>query len=149
MEPDNPNSRVQRLWGFRSTPLVVALPTAEVSLTPQQEQVNYFFVDLGKEVMRMKQLAYWKGSEATAEAVREEIARRFGDEEAENYDPTENCFTFNTWKAKGFHVKKGEKAIRSMTLVEAKDPNAKEGEETQVKRYPKTVHLFYIKQVEK
>jgi hypothetical protein len=129
--------------------LVADLPTAEVSLTPQQEQVNYFFVDLGKEVMRMKQLAYWKGSEATAEAVREEIAQRFGDEEAENYDPTKNCFTFNTWKAKGFHVKKGEKAIRSMTLVETRDPNAKEGDEKEVRRYPKTAYLFYIKQVEK
>ena len=96
----------------------------------------------------MKQLAYWKGSVDTAEAVRKEIAQRWGEDEAEKYDPTKNCFTFDTWKAKGFHVKRGEKAIRSKTLVEVEDPNAKEGDETEVKRYPKTVYLFYIKQVE-
>src|SRR5438445_13334576 len=96
-----------------------------------------------------KQLAQWKGSQNTANAVREEIAKRWGIEEEEKYNPLENCFTFKTWKAKGYHVKKGEKAIRSMTLVEKEDPNATEGEETEKRTYPKTVYLFYIKQVEK
>jgi len=36
-----------------------------------------------------------------------------------------------------------------MTFIEKADPNAKEGEETEVKKYPKTVYLFYIKQVKK
>ena len=34
-------------------------------------------------------------------------------------------------------------------LVEVADPNAKEGEQTEKRTYPKTVYLFYIKQVEK
>ena len=55
------------------------------------------------------QLAHWKGSVNTAEQVREEIARRYGEE----------------------------------------DENAKEGEQTAKRTYPKTVYLFYIKQVEK
>ena len=93
--------------------------------------------------------AQWKGSLKTADAVREEIAERYGAQEAENYDPRENCFTFKTWLAKGYVVKKGEKAIRSMTLVEVKDPNTDEGEEQEKRTYPKTVYLFYIKQVEK
>lgn len=97
----------------------------------------------------MTQLASWKGSENTAEAVRSVIAQRWGEEEAQNYDPTKNCFTYRTWKAKGYHVKRGEKAIRSMTLVEVNDPNAKEGDEKETRRYPKTAYLFYIKQVEK
>ncbi len=95
------------------------------------------------------QLARWKGSEKTAEQVREEIARRYGEEEAENYDPQVNCFTLPTWNKLGFKVRKDEKAIRSMTLIEEKDPDAKEGEQSEVIRYPKTVYLFYIKQVEK
>ncbi len=95
-----------------------------------------------------QQLASWKGSERTADAVRKVIAERWGEDEAENYDPRENCFTFQTWKAKGYHVKKGEKAIRSITLVEKEDPDAKDGEEAATTRYPKTVYLFYIKQVE-
>jgi len=44
-------------------------------------------------------------------------------------------------------VKKGEKAIRSMTVIEVNDPEAAKGEAKRT--YPKTVYLFYIKQVEK
>src|SRR5437667_8245805 len=91
-----------------------------------------------------QELAHWKGSMKTADAVREEIANRWGEEEAENYDPRENCFTFKTWLAKGYVVKKGEKAIRSMTLVEVEDTSEKGEKRT----YPKTVFLFYIRQVE-
>ena len=96
-----------------------------------------------------QQLAVWRGSIHTAGAVREEIARRYGAEEANKYDPLTNCFTFQTWKAKGYYVKKGEKAIRSMTLFEAEDETAEEGEQTEKRTYPKTVYLFYIKQVAK
>jgi N-terminal domain of anti-restriction factor ArdC len=96
-----------------------------------------------------QQLAVWRGSEKTAEQVREEIARRYGEEEAENYDPQTNCFTLPTWNKLGFRVRKGEKAIRSVTLIEKIDPTAEEGEQEEVRKYPKTVYLFYIKQVEK
>ena len=96
-----------------------------------------------------QELAHWKGSTKTAEAVRQEIAARWGAQEAENYDPMKNCFTFKTWKAKGYFVKKGEKAIRSMTLIEVKDQTTDEGKEQEKRTYPKTVYLFYIKQVEK
>jgi hypothetical protein len=89
------------------------------------------------------EIAQWRGSETTASAVREEIAKRWGEKEAENYDPRTNCFTFRTWRTKGYHVKKGEKAIRSMTVKEVTDEDTKE-----IKKYPKTVYLFYIKQVE-
>ena len=94
-------------------------------------------------------LAHWKGSEKTAEQVKEEIARRYGEEEAENYDPQINCFTLPTWNKLGFKVRKGEKAIRSMTFIAKADPKAKKGEQTEVIKYPKTVYLFYIKQVKK
>ena len=99
--------------------------------------------------MTQQIMAHWRGSIKTADHVRKEIAQRYGEEEARNYDPQVNCFTYRTWRKLGFYVKKGEKAIRSMTLVEEKDPNAKEGEQTEVQKYPKTVYLFYIKQVEK
>jgi hypothetical protein len=50
-------------------------------------------------------------------------------------------------------VKKGEKAIRSITYVEAKDQTETstedEDEEPDVRTYPKTVYLFYRTQVEK
>ena len=101
---------------------------------------------------QLKTVAHWRGSEKTADAVREEISRRWGDDEAANYNPLTNCFTLQTWNTLGYRVKKGEKAIRSLTYVEAKDPTADAGaeeEETDTVKYPKTVSLFYRTQVEK
>jgi hypothetical protein len=101
---------------------------------------------------QLKTLAHWRGSEKTADAVREEIARRWGDAEAAKYDPLTNCFTIQTWNKLGFRVKKGEKAIRSITYVDATDPTAEDEEEEDahdVRKYRKTVYLFYRTQVEK
>src|SRR5438270_6972459 len=99
--------------------------------------------------MTNQKMALWRGSENTADQVGEEIARRYGEEEAEEYDPQTNCFTLPTWNKLGYVVQKGEKAIRSMTLIEKTDPNTKNGEQSEVIKYPKTVYLFYIKQVTK
>ena len=96
-----------------------------------------------------QQLAVWRGSIKTADAVRQEIARRYGEAEAAKYDPLANCFTFQTWRAKGYYVKKGEKAIHSTTLIEVPEEEAQEGQQPEVHKYPKTVYLFYITQVEK
>ena len=101
------------------------------------------------QLQQLKTLAHWRGSAKTADAVREEIARRWGDEEAAKYDPLTNCFTIQTWNKLGYRVKKGEKAIRSITYVEATDPTMEDDEEADVVRYPKTVYLFYRTQVEK
>ncbi len=97
-----------------------------------------------REEVIYTEVAQWRGSEQTASAVRDEIAKRWGEEEANNYDPLRNCFTFQTWKTKGYHVKKGEKAIRSITFKEVIDQDTQE-----TKKYPKNVYLFYITQVEK
>jgi hypothetical protein len=101
---------------------------------------------------QLKTLAHWRGSAKTADAVRQEIARRWGDEEAEKYDPLTNCFTIQTWNQLGYRVKKGEKAIRSITYVEGKDQTEDgeaDDEDEDVRTYPKTVYLFYRTQVEK
>lgn len=93
--------------------------------------------------------AKWQGSMKTAVMVRQQIAARWGEEEAERYDPTQNCFTFNTWRAKGYKVKKGEKALRSFTLVTRGGEATEDGEMEGGARYPKGVCLFYHLQVEK
>jgi hypothetical protein len=102
---------------------------------------------------QLKTLAHWRGSEKTADAVRHEIARRWGDDEAAKYDPLTNCFTIGTWNQLGYRVKKGEKAIRSITYVEGTDQTDAaadaDDEEPAVQIYPKTVYLFYRTQVEK
>ncbi len=101
---------------------------------------------------QLKTLVHWRGSAKTAAAVREEIARRWGDEEAAKYDPLTNCFTIQTWNQLGYRVKKGEKAIRSITYVEATNHAGDaddEEEEADMRKYRKTVYLFYRTQVEK
>lgn len=93
----------------------------------------------------LKHPTNYTGSEATKDAVREEIARRWGLEEADRYDPYSNARTYSQWAALGnYRVRKGEKAIRSFTLIEKKDESGKV-----IKRYKRTCLLFYIKQVEK
>lgn len=87
--------------------------------------------------------AKWQGSLKTCQLIKQQIAERWGDEEAEKYDPDVNCFTFNAWRAKGYHVKKGEKALRSFTLVDKPATD-----EQEAARYPKGVALFYYLQVE-
>jgi len=90
----------------------------------------------------------WQGSLKTAVLIRRQIAERWGEEEAENYNPLTNCFTFQTWKAKGYSVKKGEKALRSYTLVSG-SKSTDESEEEESGKYLKGVCLFFYLQVEK
>jgi len=86
----------------------------------------------------------YQGSETTRQRVEEQIRERFGNEAAEEYDPLHNCLTFRQWIASGFIVKKGEKALQSITIIEKKN---EKGEV--VKKYPKKVSLFWRDQVEK
>lgn len=90
--------------------------------------------------MKTKELtSIYKGGR-TALLVRAEIKNRFGDEEAQKYNPRKNCFTFNGWRQRGYSVKKGERSIKSITFIEDKDTGDK---------YPRTVCLFAQAQVEK
>lgn len=91
--------------------------------------------------------SHWQGSLKTAVLVKNQIAERWGEEEAEKYNPETNCFTFNTWKAKGYTVMKGEKALRSYTMIA--EYSGEEGDDEEIAKHLKGVCLFYIKQVEK
>jgi len=91
----------------------------------------------------MDKLSNYTGSQQTALAVKEEIQRRWGHEEAQNYDPFTNCRTFRQWLDMGYKVRRGERSIRSRTFVEKKDEQG-----NVLYTYPKTVHLFYHTQVE-
>ncbi len=86
----------------------------------------------------------YTGSETTYDLVASEIKSRWGDDEVEKYDPHHNTLTFAKWLSLGYVVRKGERAIRSVTFVEVKDNNG-----NIVKRIKRNVFLFYYKQVEK
>lgn len=86
----------------------------------------------------------WTGSEKTAKKVQGEIEQRWGKKAAALYDPEKNCRTYMGWQMIGYQVKKGEKSIRSYTMI--KKENKETGEKIE---FIKPCHLFYIKQVEK
>jgi hypothetical protein len=86
----------------------------------------------------------WTGSEFTSEFVRRQILTRWGEKEANNYDPKSNCLTFNRWIKNGYKVKKGETSLKSFIVIEQKDHYGKV-----IRQYPKRIHLFYSCQVEK
>lgn len=95
-----------------------------------------------KEIIESSASSY-TGSEATRSIVEEEIVKRYGKAELKNYDPYHNTRTFASWVKLGFKVRKGEKAIKSMTFIEEKDVDGKV-----VKKIRRPVFLFYYRQIE-
>jgi hypothetical protein len=98
-------------------------------------------IDVIRRYMDNKKSSVYKNGVTTKHIVRQEIAKRWGKEEAKKYNPRKNCFTFDGWIERGYVVQKGEKAIRSWVLLTDKDDEDK--------KYPKNVFLFYKKQVKK
>lgn len=86
----------------------------------------------------------YKNSQETLALVSEQIVSRWGQAELKNYDPFHNARTFQSWLKLGFKVRKGEKALRSITYIETKD-----SEGNVIKKYRRPVFLFYYRQVEK
>ena len=95
------------------------------------------------QVLEPKITTNYQGSKANYDDVKMQLEERCGKKIAADYKPTENCATYNTWKKAGYTVKRGEKALRSVTFIE------KEDEETgEMKRIRRTISLFHRVQVE-
>ena len=94
----------------------------------------------------------WKGSKYTAGDIAQQIGMRWGSEAVKEYHPDINCFTLTGWNDRGYRVKKGEKALRSVTFIrdlEATDKLDNNGKPiNKWYSYPKSVCLFFIRQVE-
>ena len=86
----------------------------------------------------------WRGSEQTAEHVREQLRERYGDEVADEFNPATDAAPLLTWAAYGFRVRKNEKALKSISYVELKNDEGKVE-----KKIRKVVNLFHRCQVDK
>ena len=86
----------------------------------------------------------YTGSDLTRSIVEKEVELRWGKAEVKNLDLKHNVRTFNSWLACGWRVRPKEKAIKSVTYIERKDP-----EGNIVKKYSRPVFLFTYRQVEK
>lgn len=98
--------------------------------------------------MSNNNVSEYKGSKVNFQTCYSYIAERWGNKEAESYNPYENCFTLKKWNELGYRVIKGEHAIKCLNYIPITKINEK-GEDEQVGVYPKTVNLFYILQVRK
>lgn len=96
-----------------------------------------------KQILKDGPESGYKGSGATKALMEEQIKERWGASELKNYDPLHSARTFNSWRALGFSVKKGEKSLKSYTFIEEEDDD---GNVTKKIRRP--VSLFYYRQVE-
>lgn len=76
--------------------------------------------------------------------VKDQIEKRWGEECAEEFDPHTDAMPYSSWVAHGFVVKKGQRALKSITFIEVKDENDKV-----VRKVKRTVNLFHKRQVEK
>ena len=97
-----------------------------------------------KEILASPPISPYTGSTATYELMAKQIEERWGPAEVKRYDPYSNALTFSQWVKEGFMVKKGEKSLRSITIIEKKDTQG-----NVVKKFKRTVCLFYYLQVEK
>ena len=92
--------------------------------------------------MEGPKVSNWQGSEKTRQAVEAQIRERWGESEVKNYDPERSALPFTSWASLGYRIRKGEKCLKSVTVVER--TNAK-GETVKI---PRTVNLFYYRSVE-
>jgi hypothetical protein len=90
-----------------------------------------------------KVLTAWTGSEKTEELVREQIRERWGDDEADNYNPRFSARPFRAWSKLGFKIKPNSKALRSFVVLKTEDKETGE-----IKKIFKTIFLFHTKQIE-
>jgi len=86
----------------------------------------------------------YSGSEKTYKAVADLIEQRFGKKARKRYNPLTNCRSYVQWAALGYKVKEGERALHSITFIEKRNAAG-----SLIARYPRTVSLFFIDQVEK
>ena len=76
--------------------------------------------------------------------VQDQLRERYGDEVADEFDASVDAMPLISWAAYGYRVRKGEKALKSITYVEVKN----EKDEV-IKKIKRTVNLFHRRQVQK
>lgn len=86
----------------------------------------------------------WTGSLKTYQNVKQQILDRFGHKAAEEYSAINNCLTYKEWQKHGYSVNSGARSLKSIVIIEKKDKTGKV-----IKKYPKTICLFFKTQVHK
>ena len=86
----------------------------------------------------------YKGSKKNYESVKSQLLERYGSEIASEYNPLENCRTYNDWRKNNYLVNHGARSFKAVVVVEKEDK--KTGKITKI---PRTICLFFRNQVKK
>ncbi|MBL7058522.1 hypothetical protein ISS03_04240 [Patescibacteria group bacterium] len=86
--------------------------------------------------------AKWTNSEKSYNEVVSQIIERWGEETLERYKPRLSCYTFPKWLKNGYTVRKGEKAIKTNSIMDIQDENEKV-----IATISIPVNLFHRKQI--
>ena len=86
--------------------------------------------------------ARWTNSEKSYNLVTSQIVERWGEDCLEKHNPKRSCYTFSKWLKHGYAVKKGEKAIKSYSVMDILDENEKA-----IATISIPVNLFHRKQI--
>jgi hypothetical protein len=95
------------------------------------------------EILAGPKISNWKNSVKTRDAVASQIEARWGKAELSNYSAETSALPYSKWVSLGYRPKRGSKALKSVTYLEQKNA---QGEV--IRRFPRTVNLFYYRDVE-
>lgn len=85
----------------------------------------------------------YTGSQKTYDICRVQIAKRWGKQAGEDYNPLTDLRTYKNWIEEGYQVKTGAIAVKSHICIKYKNVNG------QVEGYLKKINLFYKADVKK
>ena len=97
-----------------------------------------------KEIILDSPVTAYTGSETTKTMIENQIRERWGETEVKNFDPRHSARTFKSWLSLGYRVRKGEKALKSITFVDVRD-----SKDNVTRKFKRPCFLFYYRQVEK
>lgn len=86
--------------------------------------------------------AKWTNSEKSYNLVTSQIVERWGEDALERHNPKTSCYTFSKWLKHGYTIRKGEKAIKSYSVMDICDENEKV-----IATISIPVNLFHRKQI--
>jgi hypothetical protein len=96
-----------------------------------------------QEIIKGPKISNWQNSTKTRDMVAEQIKDRWGEAESKkNYNPETSALPYSRWVSLGYRPKRGSRSLKSVTFIEKKD------EKGNIIKYPRTVHLFYYRQLE-
>ena len=116
--------------------------TSKISQFPLKKQMKVGYSTDSDDTDAL--LSPYRGSTTTYEMVKQQIQARYGKECAEKYDPRTDAMPLISWMSYGFKVRKGEKALKSVTYVEVKNDAGEV-----IKKIRRVVNLFHKRQIEK